>query len=54
MLGGGLQMAMYGGWSGVLTPALTGARLPPAGPGLPLRAHTHLHVLNGSCDRICL
>jgi FLVCR family MFS transporter len=23
MLGGGLQMAMYGGWSGVLTPALT-------------------------------
>jgi hypothetical protein len=25
MLGGGLQMAMYGGWSGVLTPALTSA-----------------------------
>ena len=23
MVGGGLQMAMYGGWSGVLTPALT-------------------------------
>ena len=25
MLGGGLQMAMYGGWSGVLTPAMTSA-----------------------------